>query len=203
MKTAAMLCVFGIAWLVAGGVHGAPLTRCAGHLVRSAEWPYRVATVTGQSCRIPDAGAKATVLLFVAHDCPIANGYAPEIQRVAASFRPQGISFDLVYVEQDLSAAAARAHERQYGYSLPAVRDRRHALVNLTGATVTPEAVVLLRTGKVAYRGRIDNKYPALGQQRTIVTQHDLRAVLAAIVAGRPVPETAAPAVGCFIPPLD
>ena len=52
------------------------------------------------------------MLVFIAHDCPIANGYAPEIQRIAAHYGPQKIAFYLVYVEPDLSVAGAKAARR-------------------------------------------------------------------------------------------
>jgi hypothetical protein len=159
--------------------------------------------IHGHACSIPSPKAKATVLLFIAHDCPIANGYAPEIQRIAKTYQSRGVVFDLVYVEAGLTVAAARAHETAFGYHLTALRDTKHLLVKMTGATVTPEAVVLLPNGKIAYRGRIDDKYPALGVQRTVITQHDLSNALAALVAGKPVPRAAAPAIGCFIPPLN
>ena len=78
---------------------------------------------------VPAPQAKATVLVFIAHDCPIANGYAPEIQRLASHYGAQKIAFYLVYVEPDLSVNGAKRHEAAYGYHLPALRDTRHVLV--------------------------------------------------------------------------
>ena len=152
---------------------------------------------------VPAAQARATVLLFIAHDCPIANGYAPEIQRLATRYGARSITFYLVYVESDLSVTGARQHEAAYGYHIPALRDTRHILVRMTGATVTPEAVVLAPHGHVLYRGRIDDKYVTLGQPRFHIDRHDLRDALDAVIQGRPVPTPNPPAVGCFIPPLD
>ena len=167
--------------------------------------PAAAASLTdlqGVSRPVPAPRARATVLLFVAHDCPIANGYAPEIQRLAARYRPQNVAFYLVYVEPDLSAADARRHEKSFGYHLTALRDTRHVLVRMAGATVTPEAVVLAPGGQLLYRGRIDDKYVTLGQTRFRVDRHDLRDVLDAVVHGRPVITPNATAFGCFIPPL-
>lgn len=166
-------------------------------------WPVTLPDLHGVSRTIPAAQARATVLVFIAHDCPIANGYAPEIQRIAALYAPRGVVFDLVYVEPALTAAAARAHEAAYRYHLTALRDTKHLLVKMSGATVTPEAVVLTPHGKIAYRGRIDNKFPALGVQRTIVTRHDLCIALNDVLAGKPVAKPITTAIGCFIPPLD
>ena len=151
---------------------------------------------------VPAPQARATVLVFVAHDCPIANGYAPEIQRLAARYAARRVRFYLVYVEPDLSVNDAKRHETAYGYRFPALRDTRHVLVKLAGATVTPEAVVLAPHGQVLYRGRIDDKYVTLGQPRFRVDKHDLRDALDAVVHGRPVTTPSTQAIGCFIPPV-
>ena len=164
--------------------------------------PVTLPDVSGKTTTVPDAHARATVLLFIAHDCPIANGYAPEIQRIAAAYAPRGLAFDLVYVDPGFSAAQARAHEAAYGYHLPALRDTAHILIRMTGAVVTPEAAVLAPDGRLLYRGRIDNKYPALGVQRTVITRHDLCAALDAILSARPVAAKMTQAIGCSIPPL-
>src|SRR5436190_7891994 len=37
------------------------------------------------------AGQKAIVLFFVMSDCPIANSYAPEINRIVATYSSQGV----------------------------------------------------------------------------------------------------------------
>ena len=35
---------------------------------------------------------KASVLIFVSSECPISNGYAPEIQRICADGRANGVT---------------------------------------------------------------------------------------------------------------
>ena len=171
-------------------------------LCRPAAAAVSLPDLRGVVRAVPAPQARATVLFFIAHDCPIANGYAPEIQRIAARYAPRGVACLLVYVEPDLTAAGARKHCAAYGYRVPALRDLRHALVRMTGATVTPEAVVLAPDGHALYRGRIDDKYVSLGQPRYRVSRHDLRDALDAIVQHRPVPHPATTALGCFIPPL-
>ena len=56
---------------------------------------------------LADHGQKATVLFFVMHDCPIANGYAPELARIAAEYTPRGIEFFAVYSAETPQEAAA------------------------------------------------------------------------------------------------
>jgi hypothetical protein len=82
-----------------------------------------------------------------------------------------------------------------------AVRDPKLALVKFAGATVTPEAVVVV-AGKVVYRGRIDDRYVDLGRERPAPTRRDLFDALTAILDGKPVPLAKTQAVGCFISDL-
>ena len=143
----------------------------------------------------------ANVLLFVSSDCPIANGYAPEIQRICAAYRTRGISCALVYEDAAIEAAAVRNHRRSFGYrDTAAVIDTAHTVAEILKATVTPQAIVVAARGEVKYRGRIDNRYGELGKPRRVVSRHDLRDALDAVLAGRPVVHPVTEAVGCFIP---
>ena len=68
-----------------------------------------------------------------------------------------------------------------------------------TGATVTPEAVVLDAGGKTVYQGRIDDRYAQLGKKRPEPKVLDLEAALAEFVSGKPVTVAKTNAVGCRI----
>lgn len=143
--------------------------------------------------------AKAAVVLFIATDCPISNGYAPEINRICRQYAPQGVRFYLVHVDPDLKAEDAAKHAADYGFSCPVLIDRRRELVRALSAKVTPQAVVLGPGAKVVYHGRIDNWYAQLGKPRTEATTHELRDALEAVLAGKPVAVDHSPAVGCAI----
>ena len=150
------------------------------------------------------AGA-ANVIFFVQSDCPISNGYAPEIQRVCREYAARGVSCSLMYEDVEVGRAgsldaAARQHLREFRYdAMPAAVDRTRAVARHAAATVTPQAVVVDRTGAVRYSGRIDNFYAALGRPRQRVTEHDLRDALDALLAGRPVPRPRTEPLGCYI----
>ena len=67
---------------------------------------------------------------------------------------------------------------------------------------MTPEAAVFTPALELAYRGRIDDLWVDLGKSRPAPTKHDLDTALEAVLDGKPVPEAATPAIGCFIQPL-
>ena len=162
---------------------------------------FRQQDVDGRLHDLFQPADKANVLLFVSSDCPVSNGYAPEIQRICAAARARDVMCALVYEDASIDAAAVRAHREQYRYGgMAAVIDRDRSLAERVKATVTPEAVVIARGGAVKYRGRIDNQYAALGKPRQVVTVHDLRDAIDAVVKGQAVAHPDTEAFGCFIP---
>jgi hypothetical protein len=145
----------------------------------------------------------AQAVFFVAHDCPISNYYSHEIRRICDEYSKRGLGCSLVFIEPNLSDADATQHAKEYGHGdYPKIVDRTHALVAATGVTITPEVVVIKDDETIAYRGRIDNFYVALGRSRRVVTEHDLRDTLDAVFSGKPVPTPETQAVGCYIPDL-
>lgn len=145
------------------------------------------------------ADQKATVFFFVLAECPIANSDAPEINRIAATYAARGVRSYLVYVEDDLSVAAARRHARDHGFKFPALLDPGHQLVKFAQVTVSPEVAVLAPDNTVRYRGRIDDRAAAFGKKRVRPSKQDLREALDAILEGKPVATPVTKAVGCYI----
>ena len=145
--------------------------------------------------------AKARVFIFVRTDCPVSNRYAPEVKRLVQKFGPQGIDFFLVYPDPVSTVEHIRRHLKDYDYQVTALRDPEHSLVIHTGATVTPEAVVLA-VGQIIYRGRIDDRYVAFGTVRPSPTVNDLTDILVAILKGAKPEFRTTQAVGCYISDL-
>ncbi len=143
----------------------------------------------------------AKAVFFVTNDCPISNYYSREIRRICEENAARGLSCSLVYTDPTMTDEAARKHAAEYGHGdYPKIVDRTHALVAATGVIITPEAVLIRDDGSIAYRGRIDNFYAALGKPRRIVTEHDFRDAIDAVFSGKPVAKPEVGAVGCYIP---
>jgi peroxiredoxin len=145
------------------------------------------------------SGTKAIVLFFVTNDCPVANSYVPEMNRLQAWYGPRGVRAYAVAADPSIPDAVMAGYARAYRYQFPLLLDRRQVLVQLAGATVTPQAVVLTPEGKVLYRGRIDNRIEDFGRQRPEATVHDLREALDAVLAGKPVATPFTKSIGCAI----
>src|SRR6185436_6147242 len=124
---------------------------------------------------------------------------APDISTLQSRFGAEGLKFWLVFPNPAESVPEIRAHLAEFHYDVPALRDPAQQLVRRAGATITPEAAVYDRAGRLTYRGRIDDRYVRLGVMRPAATTHDLRDALTALVEARPAPASTAPAVGCYI----
>jgi peroxiredoxin len=144
--------------------------------------------------------SQAVVLLFVGAECPISNAFAPEINRISAAYGSKRVSFYLVHSDPDITTETAANHAAEYGYKFTVLLDPKQVLAKKFGVTITPTAVLLSNEGEPLYRGRIDNRYIALGQKRPEATQHDLRDALDATLAGKKVAEAVTKPIGCFIP---
>ena len=142
------------------------------------------------------------MLVFLTVDCPIANQYAPELARLCRDYTTRGVLFYAVYVDPETSEAQAQQHARAFGLSCLVLCDPQHRLVQEAGATITPEAAVFTPDRKRRYRGRIDDRFPRLGQRRASITSPDLRNALDAVLAGKPVATPLTRAVGCLMPTL-
>lgn len=154
--------------------------------------------------RLAGPGAPAVVLFFAASDCPISNRYIPAIEQLTQQFRPQGVRFWWVYPNPTDTAEVVRRHQDEFHIDGRAILDTRQHLTQMAHATITPEVAILVPAAsglREVYRGRIDNRYVSLGQERPSATQYDLENALRAVLAGRAVPRPGGPAVGCSIVP--
>jgi AhpC/TSA family len=147
----------------------------------------------------PPATIKATVLLFVSTDCPISNRYAPDIRKLYDAYARDGVAFWLVYPNPAESTADIRDHQKSFSFPGTALRDSKHELAKTAGATITPEVAVYDAKGALTYRGRIDDRYSAVGIEKAQAGRHDLQDAIAAALAGKPVKQKFTQAVGCYI----
>lgn len=160
-------------------------------------------TIKGKTTAPLESGDnKPVVLIFIATDCPIANGYVPEINRIYEKYSSQGVKFTLVHPEPSTSDAAALEHAAEYSLKPPVVVDRKHTLVKAARATTTPEVVVFDGSQNLLYRGRIDDRYSDYGDRKPEAKVHNLRDALDAALLGNPIPLAHVPALGCLIEPL-
>src|SRR5258707_10764020 len=89
-----------------------------------------------------------SVLLFVNSTCPLSARIVPELNRLYSEFSPRGVKFLAIYAET----------VRETPHTFPSLLDPTQSLARQTGATTTPQAIVISERGAVLYRGRIDDR---------------------------------------------
>src|SRR5262245_6889791 len=133
--------------LLCGGLLVCPLAlAAAGDRARNLE----LHEVHGGLVKPFAAGERASVVFFVATDCPVSNGYAPEIQRVCREYSGRGVGCSLIYEDIDAVAHSpallqqVRAHLEDFKYSgIPAALDEARAAATVAKASITPTAIVV------------------------------------------------------------
>lgn len=143
-------------------------------------------------------GAKPTVFIFLIHDCPIGNAYAPTISKLERQYGKR-VAFYEVYTDSDIKPGTAKKHHHDFGLHGIGLLDPKGRLVKKLGAKISPEAFVLDARGKIAYHGRIDNTYSSVGVRRNITTKFELKDALNAVLAGKKPAVAYQPASGCFL----
>ncbi|MBI3725876.1 redoxin domain-containing protein [bacterium] len=161
----------------------------------------KVMDTKGQVHTIGTPDTKATALVFLSTECPIAQKYVPELNSISRRHSQEGVVLMGVVSDPTLTRAAAAEHVKKYQLEFPLVFDASGELAVRFRPTHTPEAFVVGADGAILYRGRIDDQWRDLGKINLRVSQHDLDDAIAAVVAGKPVATAVTTPVGCAFEP--
>jgi peroxiredoxin len=157
--------------------------------------------VDGKSVSIADVAGKAgTLVIFTCNHCPFARGWERRIADLGNSYAKKGVGVILVnandpakYPEDGFAEMQARA--KSLDLQVPYVVDETSNLARAFGASVTPEAFLFDKGGKLAYHGTIDDNHKDPDQ----VGKRYLKDALDAVVAGKPPALAETKGIGCGI----
>ena len=135
-----------------------------------------------------------TVVMFISTKCPISNDYNERMTAVFNDYASKGIHFVFVNSNVNENAEEVSMHSKQAGFPFPVYKDAGNVVADRFGATVTPEAYVIDKTGTMVYHGSIDDQRNANN-----VTEKRLRGALDAVMAGKAVAQAETKAFGCTI----
>lgn len=146
------------------------------------------------------ANVKGVVVVFLGTECPVSNGYAPEMERIHLEAAKREVAMIGVYAEPTVGQAEADAHRKEYAFTFPTVLDPEQRIAKQAAVARMPTAVVLDGAGKIVYRGRIDDRWSPQGKRRDVPRTRELRDAIDAVVAGREPTVREAPPFGCPLP---
>jgi hypothetical protein len=142
---------------------------------------------------------KASVLVFLAPDCPLSQSYTLTLNNLHSQFEHASLGFYGIVAGNSSSENELHDFVRRYKLNFPVLLDRDLALTNFFNATKTPEAFAVNSSARIFYKGAIDNWASALGDHRQVITEYYLRDALISFLDGKDVKIKQTQAVGCFI----
>lgn len=147
------------------------------------------------------AAPPALLVAFWCNHCPFVKHVEDAFVRFAREYQPQGLAIvaisanDPVAYPED-SPAKMRETAQRCGYGFPYLFDESQAVARAYQAACTPDFFLYDAGRRLAYRGQFDGSRPG---NTVPVTGADLRAAVAAVLAGRPAPSGQKPSLGCNI----
>ena len=142
--------------------------------------------------------AKAVVLMFIATQCPVSNGYNGRMVSLFNDYKDKGIVFIGINSNKQESADDVKQHAKDHGFEFTILKDDKNVIADKFGASVTPEIYVLSSSLSILYHGRIDDS-----RREAEVSSHDLQNALNEVLAGKPVSVSETRAFGCTIKKID
>ncbi len=140
------------------------------------------------------------VVVFTCNHCPYAQAVEGRLIELARHFDPEGVQFVLINSNDtskypDDSFAAMKDRHDEMNYPFPYCLDESQDIARSFGALCTPHCFVFNDARELKYKGRVDDNW----QNPALVTEHNLRDAIAALVKGEEPPAHEVNAIGCSI----
>lgn len=190
----ALLAVFAFAAPVAPKAEAAPDAKAA-VAIGSVVNDFKLPDADGKEHSLASLkGSKGTVIIFIATKCPVSNAYNERMQKLAEEYRAKGVNVIGINSNAAELSPEVKQHAAEKGLTFPILKDAGNRIADRLDAKVTPEAYLLDASGKLVYRGRIDNS-----RKGDSITSTELRDAIEATLAGRAIEKTEVNAFGCSI----
>jgi len=166
--------------------------------------------VSGEPLRLVALSQRPLLVLFLCAHCPFVKHVEPEITRLQADFSPAAepepplallaISSNSTATHPQDGPEGLRAQAERHGWRFPYLFNGRQALARAFRAACTPDPFLFAPAGdgmaRLVYRGQFDASRPG---NDVPLDGRDIRAAIAAALAGEPAPAEQRPAIGCNI----
>ena len=157
---------------------------------------------TGRTVSLADFdGAPALLVAFLCNHCPYVKHIADRFAAVAADFQRDGaavvaVNSNDVTTHPADSPANMKLEVARRGYTFPYLFDETQETAKVYRAACTPDFFLFDGDRRLAYRGQFDATRPGSSE---MVTGRDLRAAMAAVLAGRTPSAEQVPSIGCNV----
>jgi peroxiredoxin len=176
--------------------------------VGSAAPEFSLPGIDGKTHTLAEYSASPVLaLVFTCNHCPTAQLYETRIKKLTDDYAGRGVQVvaiepndptairldELGYTDVSDSFEEMKIRAEYRHFNFPYLYDgETQAVSNRYGPKATPHVFVFDKQRILRYEGRIDNN-----QRERLVSTHDLRSALDAMVAGKPVEVSHTPVFGC------
>ncbi len=131
-------------------------------LLCGAGTKLRLSRLDGRPEAVDLAASEATVLLFLSTVCPMSNAYTDRIKALVARYAGKPVRILLVNANDNETVDEVRSYAKDVEFAVPIFKDWSNVVADRFDARMTPEAVVVDKSGEVRYQGAFDDaKNPA------------------------------------------
>ena len=154
----------------------------------------------GRTVTLAEFAGKPLVVVFMCNHCPFVKHLAQALATFTTDVAKQGVAV-VGISSNDITTHPADAPDRMKeeraarGWTFPYLFDASQDVAKAYRAACTPDFYLFDRAHRLVYRGRFDATRPNQGTPDGA----DLRAAVAAVLAGKPQALAQLPSVGCNI----
>jgi len=181
---------------------GAPLPL---ELLRAELASGQAQPVSGAPLDLEALAGRPVLVLFLCAHCPFVKHIEPELTRLQADTSPAGpwnqlqllgIASNSTLTHPQDGPEGLRAQAAANHWQFPYLFDGSQALARGFDAACTPDLFLFDPNHRLAYRGQLDASRPGNDEP---LDGRDLRAAIAAVMAGETVKAEQRPSIGCNI----
>lgn len=156
--------------------------------------------VSRQTVSSSDFPGKPLLVMFICRHCPYVKHVQNQLAKIGRDYEEKiGIvaisSNDITAYPED-APESLKQQAQEVGFRFPYLFDESQDIAKSFSAACTPDLFLFDNTGKLVYRGQLDDSRPSLNIP---VTGEDLRAAIDATLSGQPISENQKPGIGCSI----
>ncbi len=143
--------------------------------------------------------AQTKVYVIISKECPICQYMGKDLEKINNTYGEQAELF-LVFPFKNSNIKKASLYKSQFGLSnFKILMDVDQNISRKLGATVTPEAIVMINNEEVIYRGRVNDGYQIAGRKKHNPSKRDLNEAIWNSLNSKPIAKPWPAAVGCYV----
>ena len=162
---------------------------------------FKLPAVDGKSYQKTDfLNGRPLVVMFICNHCPYVQAIEDRLIQLAADLKKHSIHVvgicsndDKNYPDDSFANLKKRAEEKNYPFVY--LHDETQQIARTFGAVCTPDFFVFDNSGKLAYRGRLDDSWKNASQ----VQQRELFDAVIELHSNKPISRPQIPSMGCSI----